>query len=79
MTSETAPTKPPAILLQVEHSARRVAELDAERAAEKQRRDQYMSQAEKDGYTYREIAAAARRGDGQATISVVYKAVTDYA
>jgi hypothetical protein len=80
MTSETAPsaTPEPELLQRVEHSARRVKELDAERAAEKERRDRLMAEAEAAGYTYRRIAAAARRGDGQATVSVVRNAIVAY-
>lgn len=68
----------PELLQRIEHAARRVAELDAERAAEKERRDRLMAQAEAAGLTYRAIAAAARRGDGHATVSVVRNAVIDY-
>lgn len=79
MSHRTAQTSPPetGLLHRIEESARRVVDLRAELGAEKERRDRLMAQAEGEGYTYRAIAAAARRGDGQATVSVVRNAVID--
>jgi hypothetical protein len=83
MTSETAKTALdvsdlPEALQRVAHTARAVSDFDDGRAAEKERRDRAMAEAEAAGYTYRAIAAAARRGDGQATVSVVRNAVLLY-
>lgn len=52
-------------------------DLDAERAAEKERRDKLMAEAESLGFSYRIIAAWARRGDGKATVSMVRNAILD--
>jgi len=67
------------LLHKIEVSARRHADLEAEVAAEKERRDRLIAQAEGLGYGYREIAAAARAGDGHATTSMVRNAVIDVA
>lgn len=53
-------------------------ELDAERDAEAERRDRLIAEAEAAGHTYRALAAAARRGDGQATVSLVRHAILKY-
>lgn len=80
MTSEiTGSSSPePELLQRVEHCARRVKELDAERDAEAERRDRLIAEAEAAGHTYRALAAAARRGDGQATVSLVRHAILKY-
>ena len=51
--------------------------LDAYRA-ELERRDLAIAQADKNGRTYRAIAAAARRGDEHATVSMVRAAILKY-
>jgi hypothetical protein len=68
----------PPDLERIRTSARRVKELDDERAAEKERRDRLMAEAKDAGHSYRTIAAAAHAGDGCATVSVVQNAVKDY-
>lgn len=76
--TDTQEARLPPALQAVCDCARRVAELDRERAAEKERRDRHMAEAKDAGFSYRAIAAAARAGDGCATVSVVQNAVKDY-
>jgi hypothetical protein len=81
MNGRSAQTPPPetGLLHRIEESARRCVDLRAELGAEKERRDRLMAEAEQLGHSYRAIAAAARQGDGQATVSVVRNAVFDVA
>lgn len=69
----------PEILQLVESSARRVAQLEGEAKAERERRDRHMVEAVKSGFTYDATAAAAKRGDQTATKNLVYIAMTKYA
>ncbi len=46
--------------------------------AELERRDRAIVEADKRGRTYRAIAAAARRGDGHATVAMVRNAIIKY-
>jgi hypothetical protein len=69
----------PEILQLVESSARRVAQLEGEAKAERERRDRHMVEAVKSGCTYEATAAAAKRGDQTATKNLVYIAMTKYA
>ena len=69
----------PEILHRVESSARRVAQLEGEAKAERERRDRLMVDAVKSGFTYDATAAAAKRGDQTATRNLVYIAMTKYA
>lgn len=69
----------PEVLQLVESSSRRVAQLEGEAKAERERRDRHMVDAIKAGFTYDATAAAAKRGDGVATRNLVYIAMTKYA
>lgn len=87
-TTETTPGTPktsldindlPEDLQRVAHTARATQDMLEGFTAEKERRDRAMVDANRAGYTYRQIAAAARRGDGHATIGMVRNAILDYA
>ncbi|HEV2347582.1 MAG TPA: hypothetical protein VGS97_26055 [Actinocrinis sp.] len=91
MSTETAKTNPetqktaldvsdlPAELQRVAHAARAAQDMLEGFTAEKERRDRAILAADTAGHPYRAIAAAARRGDGHATIGMVRNAITDYA
>lgn len=68
----------PEVLQRVAHSARAAQDMLEGFTAEKERRDRAIVEADKAGLSYRVIAAAARRGDGHATIGMVRNAITDY-
>lgn len=61
------------------HTARATQDMLEGFTAEKERRDRAMVAANQNGRSYREIAAAAHRGDGHATIGMVRNAIIDYA
>lgn len=69
----------PEVLQRVAVSARAAETFLEAFDAEKERRDRAMVEANNAGHSYRTIAAAARRGDGHATIGMVRNAITDYA
>lgn len=69
----------PEVLQRVESSSRRVAQLEGELKAERERRNRLMADAVKSGFTYPTVADAARRGDGVATTNLVYLAMVKYA
>lgn len=69
----------PAELQRVARSARAAQDFLEGFTAEKERRDRAIVEADRAGYSYRVIAAAAHRGDGHATIGMVRNAIIDYA